>query len=167
MIDTEREVIERLEYLSILAPSGFAIVLHMRLSRPRFLFQNYPEEWVDIYSREVLVLQDPTVRWAMTCGVGIRTWGSFKGEDRAGLLDRAARYGLKFGATWAAQRDGLPSFGGIARKDRDFTEAELLRAGEILDEIHDMTASLDEFEDEGEGKLRDISVFLTQEKAAA
>lgn len=39
-----------LESVEDLAPAGFAIAFHIRLTSPDFLFQTYPKNWIDTYS---------------------------------------------------------------------------------------------------------------------
>jgi LuxR family transcriptional regulator, quorum-sensing system regulator SdiA len=160
----QREVVHGLVLLRGLAPAGFAVAMHLRMMTPSFLFQSYPVEWVDAYSREGLILRDPTVRWGASGGGGMRRWSDFQGEDDSDIFERAAEHGLRFGVTWSARGSALPSFGGMARGDRDFTEAEIGRIGEVLDRIHEATASLDDLDDEVQEKVRDMSIFLTQDR---
>ncbi|MEM8592309.1 MAG: autoinducer binding domain-containing protein [Pseudomonadota bacterium] len=129
----------QLDLLAELCPLGYATGLHVRFTSPTYLFQTYPEAWNEHYSANGLVMQDPTVAWGFGNG-GWRRWSDLVDEDVAGVLAKAADYGLIFGAALSVLSDGSRSIGGVARRDREYTDAELDRALAIFSQMHALTA---------------------------
>ena len=105
------------------ATAGFALAFHVRFTTPSFLFQTYPKDWLDYYSQNGLVMSDPTVAWGFE-NTGAIGWSDLTASDSAGVLAKAAEFGLKHGATCATGSDESRSIGSFARADRDFTDAE-------------------------------------------
>ncbi|WP_291335699.1 autoinducer binding domain-containing protein [Albidovulum sp.] len=140
------------------SPAGFAIALHVRFTAPRYLFQSYAKEWLDTYSREGLVLHDPVVRWGFTHEGTIR-WSAL--DDPAGVMDRAAAHGLRHGAVVAFVRDGSRTMAGFARGDRELTDDEIATLKRILEDLHDLTGTVETFSPDVHMTLKQMSIYLT------
>lgn len=140
------------------SPAGFAIALHVRYTAPKYLFQSYAKDWLDVYSREGLVLHDPVVRWGFENEGTIR-WSGL--EDPAGIMTRAAEYGLKYGAVIALVRNGGRSMAGFARSDRELTDAEIAAMKADLSELHDVTERAEALSPSVHTTLKQMSIFLT------
>ncbi len=140
------------------SPAGFAIALHVRYTAPKYLFQSYAKDWLDVYSREGLVLHDPVVRWGFENEGTIR-WSEL--EDPAGIMTRAAEYGLKYGAVIALVRNGGRSMAGFARSDRELTDAEIAAMKADLSELHDVTERAEALSPSVHTTLKQMSIFLT------
>lgn len=140
------------------SPAGFAIALHVRYTAPKYLFQSYAKDWLDVYSREGLVLHDPVVRWGFENEGTIR-WSEL--EDPAGIMTRAAEYGLKYGAVIALVRNGGRSMAGFARSDRELTDAEVAAMKADLSELHDVTERAEALSPSVHTTLKQMSIFLT------
>ncbi len=141
-------------------PAGFAIALHVRFTTPTYLFQTYPEEWIDHYSAAGLVMQDPTVAWAFG-NTGTIRWRDLAAADPAGVLAAAAGHGLKFGFTYSQDRDSSTSLSSFSRTDRDFTDDEISDICALVDELHDLTANGASLGVETRDNLRRMSVRFT------
>ena len=143
------------------APAGFAIGLHIRFHSPTLMFQTYPVAWLEEYSREGLMMQDPIVTWGMST-TGETSWDALKDLDPQGVLQRAREHGMIHGFAVSLTRGGSYSLAGFARSDRDFTpeERETIRA--LLARLHDSTGAGTQLAPETRGALRSLSVAFTQ-----
>jgi LuxR family transcriptional regulator len=142
------------------SPAGYAIALHVRFTTPTYLFQTYPESWSDHYSKNGLVMQDPTVAWAFEHTGTIR-WRDLASSDAAGVLTAAAGHGLAYGFTLSQDRDNSRSLSSFSRSDRDFTDAEIAAIVDLADELHDLTANGASLSAETRDNLRAMSVRFT------
>lgn len=142
------------------APAGFAIGLHIRFTTPVFLFQTYPREWVEEYSRDGLVARDPTVAWVFM-NEGHVTWEELTSQDEAGVLERAAAYGLRHGLTVSVAGNGTRSLGGFARSDRPFTPDETERIEAAMKTLHATTDATQPLPESIRDSLRRLSIAVT------
>ncbi len=78
-------ILRTVERLTALAPSGYAIALHVRFTTPTFLFQTYPREWIEVYTQRGYVMSDPTVMWGFS-NTGRVRWSDLADQDSAGML---------------------------------------------------------------------------------
>tara|TARA_R110002096_G_scaffold275928_1_gene469649 strand:+ start:836 stop:1321 length:486 start_codon:yes stop_codon:yes gene_type:complete len=142
------------------ATAGFALAFHVRFTTPSFLFQTYPKDWLDYYSQNGLVMSDPTVAWGFE-NTGAIGWSDLTASDSAGVLAKAAEFGLKHGATCATGSDESRSIGSFARADRDFTDAERAMCMEKLEILHAATSKMRALSPETAAALRTMSVQFT------
>lgn len=154
------EVRNTLSDLKETASGGFALAFHVRFTTPSFLFQTYPKDWLDYYSQNSLVLSDPTVAWGFE-NDGSINWTDLCESDSAGVLNKAAEFGLKFGATCATGANESRSIGSFARADRDFTDAERAMFLEKLEMLHRATTDMKTLSPETAAALRTMSVQFT------
>lgn len=160
-LQTDRYVLQLLKRLSALAPAGFAIGLHVRYSTPTFMFQSYPQPWVDTYSREGLMMVDPTVAWGMRQS-GSVSWRDLEASDGHGVFDRAREFGIIHGRTWAIHSGDAVTIGSLAKSVRDFTAAEVATATHEIEALHDATQDIDEIDAWTAARIRSMAVTLTQ-----
>ncbi len=142
-------------------PDGFAIALHIKFTAPRYLFQAYDSEWIETYSREGLVLRDPTVRWGFA-NTGTIRWSVLAETDSAGVLARAAQHGLRYGATLALDSDGSRSVASFANAERELTDPEIATLARRLDELHRLTRGIETLTPRFHETLKQLSIFLTR-----
>ena len=142
------------------SPSGFAIALHVRFTRPTYLFQSYAKRWIDRYSAEGMVMHDPVVRWGLQ-NTGHVLWSELAAIDTAGVLEQAKDFGIMNGVAIGIVRSGSRSLGGFGRADRDFDAAEIARLEELLGRLHDATAGLGQLSASDQQALIDLSIKLT------
>ncbi|EYD70500.1 autoinducer binding domain-containing protein [Limimaricola hongkongensis] len=159
--DPARIVIEVLARLKQLAPAGFALGLHIRFMTPRYMFEAYPAEWLEIYGREGLLMRDPTVRWAIGNHGAIR-WSDFDEPEENGIFARARGFGLNHGHMRSIHQDGELSFGGFARTDREFTDREIDEIGALVQRLHDATHARETLGTEASARIHDMAVVMTR-----
>lgn len=127
-----------LHQLSLMAPAGYSIGLHIRFTAPLFMFQSYDQAWLDHYTEHGYVLRDPMVAWGFSTTGTIR-WSDRSLPDPFGLFKEAARFGLHYGATVACGPIKSRTIASFARQDREFTDHEIAAVAHIVERMHDMT----------------------------
>jgi LuxR family transcriptional regulator, quorum-sensing system regulator SdiA len=127
-----------LHQLSMLAPAGYSMGLHIRFTSPLFMFQTYDQAWLDHYTENGYVLRDPMVAWGFSATGTIR-WSDPTLPDPFGLFQKAANYGLKYGATVACGIIKSRTIASFARSDREFTDSEIAAMSAIIHRLHDAT----------------------------
>jgi LuxR family transcriptional regulator, quorum-sensing system regulator SdiA len=158
---TQLDIPDLLLALMEQAPAGFAIGLHIRYQTPALMFQTYPLDWLSEYSRDGLMMRDPTVVWGLA-NVGIKSWEALSDQDPAGVFERARRHGMAHGFAVSLDRGGSRSLGGFARGDRDFTPEEIETIQALMSALHGATASATPLAPETRETLRRLSVAFTQ-----
>jgi LuxR family transcriptional regulator len=148
------------ESVENLAPSGCAIALHIRLTSPDFLFQTYPKEWTDIYSKQGYVMQDPTVRWGFVETGSIR-WSGLIEMDDHNILGLSRAYGMAYGVTFATDTSGSRSLASFSRPDREYSDEEIKQLSRSFQALHDMTASQGGISEIWHTELHHLSVKMT------
>lgn len=132
----EYRVVGRLlEELQSIAPLGYTVGLHIRFASPLVYRSTYPAEWVEIYNAHSYYLRDPLVFW----GVGVEgtcRWSAIPLPDPFSVMKKAAAHGLRFGAVCSHGPITSRSIVGIARGDREFTDAEMAALTELTKRLH-------------------------------
>lgn len=124
--------------LSVIAPAGFAVGLHIRYVSPLIMVNTYPEAWQEVYTARLYGLRDPTLAWGLSHS-GTRRWSQIGLPDPFGLLKEAARYGLVFGMISSTGPMSSRTITGAARADREFTDEEMEQIHRIVQRMHDLT----------------------------
>ncbi|EPX87219.1 Autoinducer binding domain protein [Rubellimicrobium thermophilum DSM 16684] len=153
-------VAEQLASLMELAPAGFAIALHVRFASALYLFQTYPDAWLAEYTRDGLVMRDPTVAWALA-HTGRRDWSLFASDDPGGVMARAAAHGLRHGVTISIERGGSRSIASFVHPERPFTEAEAEEIEQRMTALHEATASARPLDRSTREAIRRLSIAFT------
>ena len=143
------------------SPAGFAIALHVRFSRPTFLFQTYAKRWMDHYSTAGLVVRDPTVRWGFH-NVGHVLWSDLEAGDDGGVLEEAKDFGITNGVAMATVLSGSRSIASFARADREFEPPEIEALETRFLELHNVTLGAGELSDGDRRALTELSIQLTR-----
>ncbi len=123
--------------LNEIAPAGFYLALRVGYAFPEAELNRLNSDWVDIYTQKGLVVQDPSMHWVYH-NVGYVRWVDLK-DDPRDVVGMARRMGLTFGATISYNTPsdaGRRSHAVLFRSDRDFTDAELHEAFEMLKTLH-------------------------------
>ena len=144
-----------------MCPSGFAIALHIKYNAPTFLFQTFPEKWVDHYSRQGLVIRDPAVHWAFGNTGHIR-WRELAENDPAGIMDQSRLYGLPYGFTASIHNDHSRTLAGFARADRDYLDVEIDEICDRLEDLDVLTAGIEVLSAKDTDALQAMSIRLTR-----
>ncbi|MEZ5753922.1 MAG: autoinducer binding domain-containing protein [Paracoccaceae bacterium] len=127
-----------LHRLSLLAPAGYFVGLHIRFTAPLFAFQTYDQTWLNHYTEKGYVLRDPMVAWGFSRNGTIR-WSDPDLPDPFGLFTEAASFGLKHGCTVSHGPIHSRTIASFARPDREFLDGEIASLQEIVLRMHDMT----------------------------
>ncbi|MGB0935674.1 MAG: autoinducer binding domain-containing protein [Alphaproteobacteria bacterium] len=119
--------------LSLIGNMGYLVAYNYRTTGPEYLDCTYPQEWQDKYAAEFLVAQDPTVTYSMAKPGNYR-WSEVKIPDIFGLLKKARKFDLNYGAT-LSRKEGVRgrSFLAVARNDREITDDEMTILSDRLD----------------------------------
>ncbi|WP_439138983.1 autoinducer binding domain-containing protein [Roseicyclus sp.] len=148
-------------------PIGFAIALHIRFTSPALLLQAYDPVWIETYSREGMVMHDPTVSWGLRNFGAIR-WDDLAQTDAAGaqVLAAARAHGLIHGFTVAVGDPASRSVASFARDDRPATPQEIATAADKVALLHEMTADGATLSEGEHNALAALSILLTKDSAA-
>ena len=122
--------------LSRLAPAGFSAGLHIRFASPLIYVRTYDEAWLKIYDENAYALRDPLVFWGVG-GKGATRWSEIKLPDPFNILGQAKAHGLTYGVVVSCGPITSRTIVGLARADREFTDAEIAEAEEIVHALHD------------------------------
>ncbi len=146
--------------LQTTANAGYALAFHLQYTTPTYLFQTYASEWLDYYGQNSLLMRDPTILWGFENNGHIR-WSELKAADSAGVLDKAAEFGMNYGASTAVEVEGKRSLGGFSRSDREFTDAELTDLVAAVEQLHNLLDEVENLSPETAAELRKMSVLVT------
>lgn len=158
MTATQFEISEVLGHLNELAPTGYALGIHIEYTTPKFMFQTYPKEWLDYYSRNGLVMSDPMVAWAFE-EVSAKRWSDL--DDPAGVMVKAAEYGMTYGLVVSVASEHSRTICGFANADREFSGDEIAQIETKVASIHDNTADTAKLDDKTIEQLKKMSIMVT------
>lgn len=159
-MEPQAVIADQLGRLMAMAPSGFAMAFHVRFTTPTFLFQTYPKEWIDYYSRNGLVMRDPTVLWGFE-NTGMVRWSDLLPRDGDQIIAKAQAYGMQFGFTYVIEIDNSRSLTSFTRGDRDFSDAEIAEISGMVDLLHNETLTTQTLTDSTRAALRGLSIRFT------
>ncbi len=123
--------------LNEIAPAGFYLALRVGYAFPEAELNRLNSDWVDMYTQHGLVVQDPSMHWVYH-NVGYVRWVDLK-DDPRDVVGMARRMGLTYAATISYNTPsdaGRRSHAVLFRSDRDFTDAELHEAFDMLKALH-------------------------------
>jgi LuxR family transcriptional regulator, quorum-sensing system regulator SdiA len=127
-----------LHRLSLHAPAGYFLGLHIRFTAPLLTYQTYDQAWLEHYTENGFVLRDPMTAWGFSTTGTIR-WSDPHLPDPFGLFKEAARFGLHFGATVACGPIKSRTIASFARADREFEDTEIEAVAGIVHRLHAAT----------------------------
>lgn len=137
MTEKRRLMVRHLRELSALAPGGYTVGLHIRFASPLYFKSTYPTAWQEAYSANNYALRDPLVFWGIS-STGVTRWSDISLPDPFGVLAEARSHGLTYGAVASTGRITSRTIVGIARGDREFSDAEMADAESLAQGLHDM-----------------------------
>ncbi|MDZ4096599.1 MAG: autoinducer binding domain-containing protein [Paracoccaceae bacterium] len=127
-----------LHQLSLIAPLGYFVGLHIRFSSPLMTFQTYDQAWIDHYTENGFVLRDPMTAWGFSKTGSIR-WSDDGLIDPFNLFDEAARFGLRYGVTVSCGPIRSRTIASFARSDREYRDDEIATVLSVVHRLHDMS----------------------------
>ncbi|HDR29970.1 autoinducer binding domain-containing protein, partial [Rhodovulum sp.] len=95
-------------------------------------------EWLAHYTERGYVLRDPMVAWGFST-TGATRWSNQNIPDPFGILEDAARFGLRYGVTISWGPIASRTIASVARADREFEDAEIDKIEALVRRLHDMT----------------------------
>nr|WP_256372977.1 autoinducer binding domain-containing protein [Pseudoruegeria sp. HB172150] len=143
-----------------MCPLGFAIALHIKYNAPTFLFQTFPENWMENYSRNGLVIRDPAVRWSFE-NTGFIRWRDLALDDPSGVMEQSRLFGLTYGFTYSIHNDTSRTLAGFARADRDYLDVEIQDIAAKLHELDVVTAGIQALSRTDTDALQEMSIRMT------
>lgn len=162
MSATQFEISKILGQLRDMSPAGYALGFHIQYTTPKFMFQTYPKDWLDYYSQNGLIMSDPMVAWGFEHD-GCCRWSNL--NDPAGVMQKAANYGMKFGVVIATEQGGSRSICGFANADREFSNQEIDALTDAVLGVHEITAEHAQLTAETVAQLRKMSILVTHPNA--
>ncbi|MCE6953052.1 autoinducer binding domain-containing protein [Cereibacter sphaeroides] len=137
----------------------FAIGVRIRFANPTLLYQTYPEAWVNTYAEQALIFVDPTVRWGME-HPGICRWSELSDQDEAGVMAKAADFGLRYGIVVSVGEASARTLGFFCRPERELTDEEASFALETVQVLHDETSGIGQLSETQLAELRNLGAGL-------
>lgn len=131
----------------------FAIGVRIRFTNPTLLYQTYPDQWLNYYDSNALLFNDPTIKWGLTSS-GIADWVDLADNDDAGVLAKAAEYGLKYGFGVSVGDASQRTLGFFAREETPFTDEEKAHAEGFIVQLHDLTEGVVDLPEDAQDDLR-------------
>ncbi len=126
------------DQLKALAPSGHYIALRVGFAFPMQEVNALPADWVEHYTVQRFMLDDPVIRWIYSNTGAIR-WSQITIADPRQVFRQAWSFGLRYGAAvccFDGNSEGLRSFGSFARPDREFELDEMDRLTAYVTRLH-------------------------------
>jgi len=160
VMNRKESIAALLHQLDQRSPAGFAIALHVRFTRPTYLFQTYAKPWADHYTEAGLVMHDPVVRWGLQ-NTGRLRWSDLTAIDYAAVFEQARDYGLMNGAGIALVLGESRTIAAFARADREYTDEELAELETWLARLHHATGGLERLSARDQRALTELSISLT------
>lgn len=127
-----------LHELSLLAPGGYAVGLHIRFVTPLIVVNTYPPKWQEVYTAKVYGLRDPTLAWGLS-HVGVRRWSEIGLPDPFGIMREAAEHGLVYGMIGSVGPLSSRTIMGATRDDREYSDREMEDIYKIVQRMHDVS----------------------------
>lgn len=110
--------------LDALATGGWIMGFNISYKGAEVLMNRYPSTWQVEYEENNYVFGDPILVWTMT-KTGATRWSEVGIPDLRGVMQRAAKHGLRHGVTITKKYGRKRCFLSMARPDREFTDAEI------------------------------------------
>jgi LuxR family transcriptional regulator, quorum-sensing system regulator SdiA len=152
--DTRVATVERsLATISAICDRGFALAVHIRLTRPTLLYQTYADDWTDYYSTKGYMMSDPSVAWGLE-NTGSVLWSDLADHDPAGVIADAIRFGLTNGWAYSTGPASSRTISGTPKSGSDFTQAERDEIIRQIEAIHAATEGFESFPPEIQQALR-------------
>lgn len=158
MASAKFDLSEALSAFKDRSQSGYAMGLHIKFTTPSYFFQSYPRPWLEHYSKNGLLMNDPTVSWCFENN-GVYRWSDM--DDPTGVLAQAADYGMRYGFVYATTAGGSHSMSGFARPDREFNDAEIDAIVERFEALHLATADQAALDPKTLEQLQKMSIIVT------
>ncbi len=115
---------ESMETISSIGTEGYFLMVNHSRKGPEFIQSSYPKEWQTEYDENSYHLKDPAFLWSLAKN-GSRRWSEIKLPDASGVMKKARRFGLIYGAIFSKGFLTKKSVFSVARDDRELTDDEM------------------------------------------
>ena len=153
------KISQHMRYLSGISDWRFAIGVRIRFANPTVTYQTYPKAWSEYYDANHLLYQDPTIRWGMP-HTGTATWAELADQDTAGVFEKTATFGLRYGPIVSVGDVAARTLGFSAHANRPLNEVETEAATTAIADIHAFTEGLETTSDDELQEIRALSSLL-------
>lgn len=137
----------------------FAIGVRIRFANPTLLYQTYPQEWIDYYNGNALIFTDPTIRWGLSHN-GVCSWDDLRADDEAGMMVKAAEFGLRYGIVVSVGDAASRTLGFFCHGERHLTDEETDFAADHVRKMHEATERLATASEDTLASLRSLGTGL-------
>jgi LuxR family transcriptional regulator len=103
-------------------------------------------------------MSDPMVAWGFE-NIGTCRWSAL--DDPAGVMQKAAEFGMPYGIVCASKAGESLSICGFARADREFSDDEIAEISGKIDYLHKSTADQAHLPPETSQELKNMSILVT------
>jgi LuxR family transcriptional regulator len=141
-MDRAAALIDLFDGLGDMSPGGYAIGLHLSFTTSKYIFQTYPRNWMEAYSRKGMILQDPTIRWGLENTGSVR-WSDLEGSDPGGVIAEARGHGLVEGLSISVATDASRSLGSFATPGQPFDGATVTELSDRLRRMHKISVDIE------------------------
>ena len=127
-----------LQLIGEIAPAGHYVAVRVGFAYPTREINGMPEEWSDTYTRQGLMLWDPSIKWAYENSGHVR-WSALDVPDPMNILSLAACHGLTFGVTVAYHDPGASghrTIGMFSHRIREFSKSEISELEHAVRVLH-------------------------------
>lgn len=149
--------------LSELAPDGYYLALHVRFASPLMMFQTMNPAWINHYVQNAYALRDPIIAWGISQS-GATRWSDIELPDPFGIMDEAARFGLRFGVVISCGPMTSRTVASLTSSHREFTDEEIAAISGIVLRLHHETQPPDHLTN---AEIEALKVVASGERYAA
>lgn len=111
--------------LNDLAPSGWVLAFNYTPFGPELMDSTFPANWQKAYGTGSVFMHDPVLKWIVGTEDGMTRWSEIRHSDPYNIMSAARSHGLSYGAAFARKLHEKQSFLSAARRDREFSDAEM------------------------------------------
>lgn len=116
--------------------SGFTLMVNFSIMGYEHFECSFHDKWKEQYDRENYFLHDPVFNWALKNEGAIR-WSAVDLPDPLQILEKSQRYGLVYGAAFAALTGSKRSMVFVSRHDRELSDVEMRALSMTITEFFD------------------------------
>lgn len=152
-----------LRELAEIATDGYYLAVHVRFAAPLMMFQTYAQAWIDHYIQNAYALRDPIIAWGIS-RTGATRWSAIDLPDPFGIMDEAARFGLRFGVVISCGPMTSRTVAAIASATREYSDEEIAAVAGIVLRLHHETQPPDTLT---QAEIEALKVVASGERYAA
>jgi len=127
---------DNLPWIEEIGPAGHVVVLSFTRRGPEWMESTFPDAWQQEYDKGNYLLMDPVLHRAVAKSDRDWRWSDIsKAADLAGIMKKAKKHGLIYGAIFTRSFGGQKCFFSVSRSDREITDDEMNRLGHWFSQV--------------------------------